>query len=277
MKSLVLSDIHANLAGLDAVLEAEGDCDEIIFLGDAIVAGPQPDQVLRRLAPLSGVWTAGNHDLEPFSRVFDDHETDPDQIYMRWTRDHISPEGRRVLDRLVPTHVIERDGMVIRLHHGHFPRPVGRRTRSVRSGLLWRALRKIRRKLVGPDWDSRIWPDTSPRIFRAIAQEYPEPYVFLAHSHVQFRVQIDRTTFINPGSVGQPRLGQPLATYAVLEDGEIQLKAVPYDVEATCRALDSVPLERSFIEAWKAGYRAGRLPARYALREWQSLINQGYR
>jgi predicted phosphodiesterase len=277
MKSLVISDIHANLAGLNAVLEAERNWDEIIFLGDAIVAGPQPDQVVRCLAPLNGVWTAGNHDLEPFSRAFTDHDTDPDKIYMRWTRDQISPEGRQFLDRLEPTHVIERDGLVIRLHHGHFPRPLGRPARPVRSGLLWRALRKIRRKLIGPDWDSRIWPDTSPRIFRAIAQQFPEPYVFLAHSHVQFRVQIDGTTFVNPGSVGQPRLGQPLATYAVLDHGEIQLKAVPYDVEATCRALDSVPLERGFIEAWKAGYRAGRLPARYPLREWQSLINQGYR
>jgi predicted phosphodiesterase len=277
MKSLIISDIHANLAGLDAVLEAERNWDEVIFLGDAIVAGPQPDQVLRRLAPLKGVWTAGNHDLEPFARVFADRETDPDQIYMRWTRDQISPEGRRVIDRLEPTHVIERHGLVIRLHHGHFPRPVGRSARPAPSGLLWRALRKIRRKLVGPDWDSRIWPDTSPRIFRAIAQEYPEPYILLAHSHVQFRVQVGSTVFINPGSVGQPRLGQPLATYAVLEDGEIDLRAVPYDVEATCRALDSVPLERSFIEAWQAGYRAGRLPARYPLRDWQSLINQGYR
>jgi diadenosine tetraphosphatase ApaH/serine/threonine PP2A family protein phosphatase len=89
---------------------------------------------------------------------------------------------------------------------------------------------------------------------------------------MQFLVEIDSTTFINPGSVGQP-----LATYAVLEDGEIELKGVPYDVEATCRALDAVPLEQSFIEAWKAGYRTGSLPARYALREWQSLINQGYR
>jgi diadenosine tetraphosphatase ApaH/serine/threonine PP2A family protein phosphatase len=116
-----------------------------------------------------------------------------------------------------------------------------------------------------------------PSHFRAIAQEFPEPYVFPAHSHVQFWVEIDSTTFFNPGSVGQPRLGQPLATYAVLEDGEIELKGVPYDVEATCRALDAVPLEQSFIEAWKAGYRTGSLPARYALREWQSLINQGYR
>ena len=277
MKSLVISDIHANLAGLDAVFEAEGDWDEIIFLGDAIVAGPQPDQVLRRLAPMKGVWTLGNHDREPFRRVFTGRETDPDLVYMRWTRDQISPQGRRFLDQLEPSHVVERDGLLIRLHHGHFPQPLGRPARPVRSGLLSRAVRKIRRKVIGPDWDSRIWPDASPRIFRAIAQEFPEPYVFLAHSHVQFRVQIEGTTFVNPGSVGQPRLGQPLATYAVLEDGEIELKAVPYDVEATCRALDAVPLEQDFIKAWKAGYRTGRLPARYALRDWQSLINQGYR
>ena len=277
MKSLIISDIHANLAGLEAVLNAEERWDEVLFLGDAIVAGPQPDQVLRCLAGLNGVWTAGNHDREPFKRVFAEEETNPDRVYMRWTRDQISPQGRSFLERLEATHVIERDGLVIRLHHGHFPRPIGSLAPRTQSGLLWRAVRKVRRKLLRSEWDSRIWPDTSPRVFRAIAEEFQEPYVLLAHSHVQFRLTMGGTTFINPGSVGQPRLGQPLATYAVLERGEIELKAVPYDVEATCRALDSVPLEQGFIDDWKAGYRAGRLPARYALRDWQALINQGYR
>lgn len=111
MKSLLISDIHGNLASLDAVLEAEKGWDEILFLGDAIVAGPEPDQVIRHLATLNGVWIAGNHDVEPFSREFTGRETDPDQVYMRWTRDQISPEGRRFLERLEPTHVIERDGL----------------------------------------------------------------------------------------------------------------------------------------------------------------------
>jgi predicted phosphodiesterase len=272
MKRLIISDIHANLAGLDAVLNHEGSWDEVIFLGDAICAGPQPEEVLQRLATLNGVWIAGNHDTEPFRRTFTGEETSPDRRYMRWTRDQISAKGRALIESFEKTRAIARDGVVLRLHHGHFPKPIG-----ARSGLVDRAVRKLRRHLFGTVWDSRIWPDTDAKVFHSIARAFPEPYVLLAHSHVQFRREVNGTTFINPGSVGQPRLGQPLATYATLEDGEIELKAVPYDVEATCRALDAVPLDETFIAEWKAGYRAGRLPARYKIREWEPLIRQGYR
>lgn len=272
MKSLIIADIHANLAALDAVLEHERRWDEVIFLGDAICAGPQPEEVVRRLTTLSGVWIAGNHDMQPFRGTFTGEETSPDRIYMRWTRDQVSAESQAFIATFEKTRVIERDGMVMRLHHGHFPKPIG-----AHPGFVYRAARKLRRHLFGTVWDSRIWPDTDPKVFRSIGKAFPEPYVLLAHSHVQFRLQINGTTFINPGSVGQPRLGQPLASYAILEDGEIRLKAVPYDVEATCRALDHVPLDGDFISDWKAGFRAGRLPARYKLRDWEPLISQGYR
>lgn len=275
MRGLIISDVHANLAALEAVLAREQAWDEVIFLGDAICGGPQPEEVVQRLATLDGVWIAGNHDIEPFERAFTGQETDPDRIYMRWTRDRISPAGRAFLQSFQPTQVIERDGLVMRLHHGYFPTPPGLRRR--RPGIMYRALRKLRRKLFGKGWDSRIWPDTDARVFHRIARAFPERYVLLAHSHVQFRRQVGGTIFINPGSVGQPRLGQPLATYAILERGEIELKAAPYDVEATCRALEAVPLERPFLEDWKTAYRTGTLPARYAFRDWEPLIRQGYR
>lgn len=278
MRSLIISDIHGNLAALDAVLDHERERDEVIFLGDAICAGPQPREVVQALARLRGVWIVGNHDLEPFERTFTDEESNPDRIYMRWTRDQISDEDRSFLRAFATTQVIERDGLVMRLHHGCFPKPLGQRPDDERPSLARRAAGRLRRMLFGGTaWDSRIWPDTPERVFRSIAEAFPEPYVLLAHSHVQFRRQVGGTAFINPGSVGQPRLGQPLASYALLRDGEIELKAVPYDVEATCRALDRVPLDKTYVEEWKSGYRAGRLPARYKMRDWEPLIRQGYR
>ncbi len=60
MKSLIIADIHANLASLEAVLESESSWDEVLFLGDAVVGGPHPNEVLSRLSELDGVFLMGN-------------------------------------------------------------------------------------------------------------------------------------------------------------------------------------------------------------------------
>ena len=64
MESLILADIHANLAALEAILAQEGSWDEVIFLGDAVVGGPQPDETLSLMTTLQGVFLMGNHDRE---------------------------------------------------------------------------------------------------------------------------------------------------------------------------------------------------------------------
>ena len=56
MKTLILSDIHANLPALQAILDRESSWDEVICLGDAIVAGPHPDEVLSLLRDLDGAF-----------------------------------------------------------------------------------------------------------------------------------------------------------------------------------------------------------------------------
>lgn len=278
MKTLIFADVHANLAALDAVLAHESTWDEIFFLGDAIMAGPRPEEVVQRLSSLeNGVWILGNHDLEPFERTFDDGDINPDQMYEKWTRNQLTDDSRQFLESFETTRVVERQGLVMRLYHGHFPEPVGRMDLPDPDHKVLELFVRAYRRFFHPEWENRIWPDTDPRVFAAISDAFPEPYVLIAHSHVQFRKQIGETVFVNPGSVGQPRLGQALASYAVLEDGTIDLRAVPYDTEATCRALDRVPLPSDFIQTWKAGYRAGRLPDRYPIRDWEPLIREGYR
>lgn len=277
MKSLILADIHANLAALEAVLEREADRDEVIFLGDAIGAGPQPNEVLDRLSELDGIFILGNHDTRPFEIQYPADLTNPDRLYMKWTRDQISSRNRAFLRSLPHTRAIERTGLEIRLHHGHFPRRIGpflfSRPLPKPVDLLARG---YARYVLG-GWDSRIWPDAPSAVFAALARKFKEPYILLAHSHVQFRRTVGNTCFINPGSVGQQRLGQPVACYAVLEDGDFDLRATPYDFERTCGALDRVPLENGFVCAWKAAYRSGYLPDRYRIRDWRPLLDRGYR
>jgi len=62
---LIVSDVHANLAALEAVLDAERTWDRFVFLGDAVLAGPQPDEVLSLLRKEADFCLMGNHDLPP--------------------------------------------------------------------------------------------------------------------------------------------------------------------------------------------------------------------
>ena len=62
MRLAVLSDIHANLAALDAVSDALGPVDELWVLGDIVGYGPQPNEVIRRLQELGARAVTGNHD-----------------------------------------------------------------------------------------------------------------------------------------------------------------------------------------------------------------------
>ena len=248
MRILVLADIHANLAALDAVLAAEKEWDEMIFLGDVVVGGPEPEACVTRLRECQPYAIQGNHDRQTLDPSYEISDPNPDRSWVAWTRSQLSPANRDWLASMAPSHAIDRDGLRIRLHHGDFPAPLGR---------FW------------PDWPDEKW--------QTLAEMFPEPWIMAAHSHVQFRQDRVGRVLINPGSVGQPRLGQPLAQYMVLEDGEPRFLAVPYDIEQTCRAMEQMPIPEDFRTMWQEIFRNGMLSSRYPMRDWKSLQDAGYR
>ncbi|NLF32426.1 MAG: metallophosphoesterase family protein [Planctomycetes bacterium] len=246
MKSLIFADIHANLPALEAVLDAERGWDEVLFLGDAVIGGPQPQEVVRRLSALPGVLIAGNHDLELLRTSPDGPPAaDPHRAWIQWTRRTVSPETLTFLDGLPRECTVRRQGLTLHLFHGRLDAP----------------------------GDSRVWPDSPAGVFSGLARRFGRGAVLLGHSHVQFRRDDggDGVIFVNPGGAGQPRLGRPLAAYAVLEDGRLSLRAAPYDTEAVCRAMDGLPLPADFIADWQRCYRTGVLPQRYRLRDFTPL------
>ena len=157
MEYIIFADIHANLAALEAVLDHERSWDQVIFLGDAIVAGPHPDEVLSILSGLNGVFIMGNHDREVFKI---DHAADGGghRSWVQWTREHISDKNLQFMkEHFSASCVIQRDGLILRLHHGDF---------RFKSG-------------------SRLWPDSSKEDFETVTNEYKEEHLFHAHSHIQ--------------------------------------------------------------------------------------------
>lgn len=220
MRIAVLSDIHSNLVALDAVLASLGSVDAVWQLGDIVGYGPEPDAVVARLVEVGAVGVRGNHDA---AAVGDGDEAEYFNVDARraieWTRATIRP-GTRAFLAALPEVLVEGD---ITLVHGS-PR--------------------------APIWEYV----TSAPVARACLRALESPYCLHGHTHVPAIFRDDdgaieliaprdgstlpldtRRVMLNPGSVGQPRDGDPAASYLVLdtERGEATWHRVAYDIAAT--------------------------------------------
>ncbi len=88
------------------------------------------------------------------------------------------------------------------------------------------------------------------------AVNYPD-FLFVGHTHLPAKTRIRRTLVVNPGSVGQPKDGDPRAAYAIWEDGEVSLRRAEYDVEQTIRAYRGTRLEPHMVDALADVLRTG--------------------
>jgi len=85
---------------------------------------------------------------------------------------------------------------------------------------------------------------------------YPD-FLFIGHTHKPTKTRFRRTLVVNPGSVGQPKDGDPRAAYAIWKDGEVTLCRAAYDVEETIRAYRSTRLDPQMVDALAEVLRTG--------------------
>src|SRR5438105_11567042 len=107
MRYLVLSDVHGDLVALDLVLKHAGAVDAILFLGDAVDFGPEPQGCVGRLREIAPRWVRGNHDLGIGLGETGDG----------WSASQLSANSRAFLANLPEQ--LEADGATLR----HFFRP----------------------------------------------------------------------------------------------------------------------------------------------------------
>ena len=201
MKVLVIADIHGNAEALRAVLEKEHDADRTVFLGDAVLSGPQANETMRLLENMpDGTHISGNHDEELLDPSLYENWPATWLALNHWIVDHFDPAGYEFVRRLKPDGEYEEDGIRLCLRHGILPG-------------------KVRNAL----------PDTPAEQLLLLADGSDCPYVLFGHSHIQFRREINGQVFINPGSVGQNRCGKQLACYGLFEDGIFRHCQVEYD------------------------------------------------
>ena len=224
MRYLILSDIHANLAALDAALEAaRGRWQKAACLGDLVGYGPEPNEVIDRVRSLGAAVIRGNHD-KAVSGLVDAEDFNPlARAVTLWTRDQLLPANLEYLAGLQKGPVTL-DGL------------------SIIHGAL-------------QDEDEYVFGPT--QALEGLLDS-PSPVTFFGHTHIQggFTLRDDQVSvqhlkpagdnllaslpiengtsyLLNPGSVGQPRDGDPRAAFAIadLDNQSVEFWRVPYDIE----------------------------------------------
>ncbi len=248
MRVLVLSDIHANLAALEAVLaDAEEQGYEATWcLGDVVGYGPDPNECIERLRELPGelVCVAGNHDWAALGRL-DIEDFNPEaRRAVQWTQAELTAGNRAWLESL-PDQPVVRGRYTIT--HGSPRHPI---------------------------WEYIL----TPSIARSNFEHFSTPYCLIGHTHVpviyrlpeedkrcealmpttEFPIALagPHRLILNPGSVGQPRDSDPRASYALLDtDRDVWIyRRLAYPVELTQAKMREAGLPERLIARLAYGW-----------------------
>jgi len=243
MRVAIVADIHANLPAFEAVLrhaEAAGRIDTLWCLGDTVGYGPHPNECVGLLRRYEQRCVGGNHDLAACGRMGTEEFNEAAAQAALWTAEQLTEAARSYL-RELPMVVTE----------GEFT--------LVHGSLRW------------PEWEYLLSSEQAQAHFEL----QRTPYGLVGHSHIPFvceerpgappmlrpaadgeRVELSTTRLIlNPGSVGQPRDGDPRAAYALYdgEAGTVTFRRVEYDIATTQRAMEAARLPRWLVERLSYG------------------------
>ncbi len=238
MRIAIVSDIHANLAAFRAVLahaEEGGAPDALWCLGDTVGYGPQPNECLAELRSYQNRTIAGNHDLAACGKMGTDEFNQAAADAAKWTEGELSDEANGYLT-----------GLPMIVEEGAFT--------LVHGSLRW------------PEWEYLLSGEQAQAQFEL----QKTPYSLVGHTHLPAVCQEtegstpalrpaedgeilelgDERWIINPGSVGQPRDGDPRASYALYDSDEatITFSRVEYDIAATQAAMEEAGLSRWLVE-----------------------------
>ncbi len=218
MRTLIISDIHANLPALEAVLEDGGQFDAAWCLGDLVGYGPDPNECVERIAGLPNLQCImGNHDAAAVGVIEVDAFNPDARKTVLWTRERLTPANKEYLKNLPERIKLE----FITLVHGSPFKPI------------WEYLLDTRSATISFEF-------------------YDTQYCFVGHTHlpVLYYLPDDRLTaqlivpehvsqmtlapraILNPGSVGQPRDRDSRSAYAILDTTDFtwEWHRVQYDI-----------------------------------------------
>jgi putative phosphoesterase len=230
MRILVVSDIHGNWPALAAIDEPHDVC---LCLGDLVDYGPDSARCVRWAMEHAHYAIRGNHDHGVAQGI----DVVGESGYRYLTRvsrpsvwDALGADERRYLLQLPLTRRLTLEGKRFLMVHATPRDPL----------------------------DEYLMKD--PVAWARRVQKSDADIVLVGHSHMQFNLDVDGVVVVNPGSVGQPRDGDPRAAYAVIEGGKIELKRVTYPIEETVAQVEASLLPERAKALLINNFRFGRLP-----------------
>ncbi len=241
MRVLVITDIHANLEALEAVLDAtNSSCDEIWCLGDIVGYGPEPRDTLAAVRRLHPIAVVGNHDRGVSGKLGLDDFSAGARDALERHMPLLTGAEKEWLDALPE---VRTQGGVT-LCHGSLVDPVWAYVLSEYDAVL--NLRMATTDLVF----------TGHTHFPALWQEKKGGRVSLVEARYGRKVRLrGKRAVINPGSLGQPRNGKPSAHFAIYDSEEqsIIFRQVPYPVETTMEKMRRAGYPESSIARYAQG------------------------
>jgi predicted phosphodiesterase len=240
MRVAVISDVHANYHALEAVLEQVNAArvDAVWCLGDTVGYGPRPNECCQRVEARADRCLVGNHDLVALGELNVSDFNDEAAAAAVWTSSVLTPESRVFLESLRP--VGQSEG--VDLYHASARDPV---------------------------WEYVLTEEAARVTFELSSA----PLILVGHSHVALALTLDGDNvagglapggteadlngrwLLNPGSVGQPRDGDPRAAWLLL-DLERRFAAfhrVPYSIEDTQSEMRERGLPRALATRLERG------------------------
>jgi predicted phosphodiesterase len=221
MRVLIISDIHANLAAMGAVLDdARGQWEQIWCLGDLVGYGPDPNECVALLREHDHLALCGNHDWAVLGKLDVNSFHDEAQKAIYWTRDQISEETRLYLDGLEADMLLE----PFTLAHASPRHPVWEYILDRSTAVANLPYLNTAYCLVGHTHAAVYFEEVAPE----------QVEIHLPTYGVAMSLGANRL-ILNPGSVGQPRDSDPRAAYALLDNDKMtwEFRRVGYFIEET--------------------------------------------
>ncbi len=227
VRILLIADIHSNWPALRAIQESFDAC---LFVGDLVDYGPDPVPCIDWVRQNVHTSIRGNHDHAVAQRILPKGNTGFRKLAvatrpLHWTL--IDPARNKFLARLPITARVQIDGYRFQLLHATPRDPMD--------------------EYLGPDvaaWEARV-------------QGIEADFLCVGHTHVPYEIQVGGLRVVNPGSVGQPRDGDPRASYVIIENGQVQFKKVAYDIDETLRLLKKQDVAPWAVELSAAVLQSG--------------------
>jgi predicted phosphodiesterase len=242
-KILVISDVHANLTALEAVLADAGKVDEVWCLGDIAGYGPDPNECMERIQALPNLTCMmGNHDYGAIGDMALETFNIDAKRALLWQREQISDKNREWLRTFSQEPLVKGN---VTLVHGSPRDPI------------WEYIMNTLVARMNLDYFETLWCFMGHSHFQALFQyhsetdemsiELPEP---MEHYPLKERA------LLNPGSVGQPRDRDPRAAYAIFHPKEKvwEPRRVEYDIKSVQERILAAGLPPRHAERLAGGW-----------------------